>query len=173
MNSQFTTPIITKIQIIPITNHNNILINLNNTHTPFFTHNIIIIKNNSNHTNIKKIPNNKKIHKTLKNTIPLIINKTLNKYKNILTLIHNTFTNHNTNKHNLQTFNLHTTIHIITKIKTTILNLLKQHLKINITSLLNNNQQHNKIKILNYLFFINNHKTTPLPYQNQPNNSYN
>ncbi|WP_230633000.1 enolase C-terminal domain-like protein [Citrobacter amalonaticus] len=68
----------------------------------------------------------------------------------------------------LQTFDLRTTIHVVTGIEAALLDLLGQHLGVNVASLLGDGQQRSEVEMLGYLFFVGNRKATPLPYQSQP-----
>ncbi|MGQ7111708.1 hypothetical protein ACUOFC_26545, partial [Escherichia sp. TWPC-MK] len=65
MSSQFTTPVVTEMQVIPVAGHDSMLMNLSGAHAPFFTRNIVIIKDNSGHTGVGEIPGGEKIRKTL------------------------------------------------------------------------------------------------------------
>ncbi len=56
MSSQFTTPVVTEMQVIPVAGHDSMLMNLSGAHAPFFTRNIVIIKDNSGHTGVGKFP---------------------------------------------------------------------------------------------------------------------
>ena len=47
MSSQFSTPVVTEMQVIPVAGHDSMLMNLSGAHAPFFTRNIVIIKDNS------------------------------------------------------------------------------------------------------------------------------
>ncbi len=71
----------------------------------------------------------------------------------------------------LQTFDLRTTIHVVTGIEAAMLDLLGQHLGVNVASLLGDGQQRSEVEMLGYLFFVGNRKATPLPYQSQPDDS--
>ncbi len=85
MSTQFTTPVVTEMQVIPVAGHDSMLMNLSGAHAPFFTRNIVIIKDNSGHTGVGEIPGGEKIRKTLEDAIPLVVGKTLGEYKNVLT----------------------------------------------------------------------------------------
>lgn len=128
MSSQFTTPVVTEMQIIPVAGHDSMLMNLSGAHAPFFTRNIVIIKDNSGHTGVGEIPGGEKIRKTLEDAIPLVVGKTLGEYKNVLTLVRNTFADRDAGGRGLQTFDLRTTIHVVTGIEAAMLDLLGQHL---------------------------------------------
>lgn len=54
MSTQFTTPAVTAMQVIPVAGHDSMLMNLSGAHAPFFTRNIVIIKDNSGHTGVGK-----------------------------------------------------------------------------------------------------------------------
>lgn len=110
MSSQFTTPVVTEMQVIPVAGHDSMLMNLSGAHAPFFTRNIVIIKDNSGHTGVGEIPGGEKIRKTLEDAIPLVVGKTLGEYKNVLTLVRNTFADRDAGGRGLQTFDLRTTI---------------------------------------------------------------
>ena len=171
MSSQFTTPVVTEMQVIPVAGHDSMLMNLSGAHAPFFTRNIVIIKDNSGHTGVGEIPGGEKIRKTLEDAIPLVVGKTLGEYKNVLTLVRNTFADRDAGGRGLQTFDLRTTIHVVTGIEAAMLDLLGQHLGVNVASLLGDGQQRSEVEMLGYLFFVGNRKATPLPYQSQPDDS--
>ena len=136
MSSQFSTPVVTEMQVIPVAGHDSMLMNLSGAHAPFFTRNIVIIKDNSGHTGVGEIPGGEKIRKTLEDAIPLVVGKTLGEYKNVLTLVRNTFADRDAGGRGLQTFDLRTTIHVVTGIEAAMLDLLGQHLGVNVASLL-------------------------------------
>ncbi|PGG19979.1 glucarate dehydratase [Escherichia coli] len=171
MSSQFTTPVVTEMQVIPVAGHDSMLMNLSGAHAPFFTRNIVIIKDNSGHTGVGEIPGGEKIRKTLEDAIPLVVGKTLGEYKNVLTLVRNTFADRDAGGRGLQTFDLRTTIHVVTGIEAAMLDLLGQHLGVNVASLLGDGQQRSEVEMLGYLFFVGDRKATPLPYQSQPDDS--
>lgn len=72
MSTQFTTPVVTEMQVISVAGHDSMLMNLSGAHAPFFTRNIVIIKDNSGHTGVGEIPGGEKIRKTLEDAIPLV-----------------------------------------------------------------------------------------------------
>jgi glucarate dehydratase len=58
----------------------------------------------------------------------------------------------------LQTFDLRTTIHVVTAIEAAMLDLLGKHLGVNVASLLGDGQQRSEVEMLGYLFFVGNRK---------------
>ncbi|MEN1486862.1 rod shape-determining protein MreD, partial [Pseudomonas aeruginosa] len=103
--------------------------------------------------------------------LSLVVGKTLGEYKNVLTLVRNTFADRDAGGRGLQTFDLRTTIHVVTGIEAAMLDLLGQHLGVNVASLLGDGQQRSEVEMLGYLFFVGDRKATPLPDQSQPEDS--
>jgi hypothetical protein len=110
--STFSTPVVTSMQVIPVAGHDSMLMNLSGAHAPFFTRNIVIVKDNSGHTGVGEIPGGEKIRQTLEDAIPLVVDKPLGEYKNILNAVRSNFADRDAGGRGLQTFDLRTTIHV-------------------------------------------------------------
>nr|VGL72898.1 glucarate dehydratase [Klebsiella pneumoniae] len=168
MTTFSSTPVVTTMQVIPVAGHDSMLMNLSGAHAPYFTRNIVIIKDNAGHTGVGEIPGGEKIRQTLEDAIPLVVGKTLGEYKNVLGAVRNQFADRDAGGRGLQTFDLRTTIHVVTGIEAALLDLLGQHLGVNVASLLGDGQQRSEVEMLGYLFFVGNRHATPLAYQSQP-----
>lgn len=164
-----STPIITEMQIIPVAGHDSMLLNLSGAHSPYFTRNVIILKDNSGHTGVGEVPGGEKIRQTLEDAKPIVLGKTLGEYKNVMETVRRTFHDRDAGGRGLQTFDLRTTIHVITAIEAAMLDLLGQHLGMTVASLLGGGQQRDAVEMLGYLFFIGDRKKTTLAYQSQEN----
>ena len=162
-----STPKVTAMQVIPVAGHDSMLLNLSGAHSPFFTRNIVIIKDNAGHTGVGEIPGGEKIRQTLEDAASLVIGKTVGEYKNILSLVRSTFADRDASGRGTQTFDLRTTIHVVTGIEAALLDLLGQHLEVNVASLLGDGQQRDRVEMLGYLFYIGDRRKTSLPYQSQ------
>ena len=167
MPGQSSTPVVTSVKVIPVAGHDSMLMNLSGAHAPFFTRNIVIITDNAGNTGVGEVPGGEKIRQTIEDAAPLINGRTLGEYKNILTTVRNTFADRDAAGRGLQTFDLRTTIHVATAIEAALLDLLGQHLGVNVATLLGDGQQRSEVEMLGYLFFVGNRKATPLPYQSQ------
>ena len=161
------TPKIIAMQVIPVAGHDSMLLNLSGAHAPFFTRNIVIIKDNAGHTGVGEIPGGEKIRQTLEDAAALVIEKTVGEYKNILNLVRSTFADRDAGGRGSQTFGLRTTIHVVTGIEAALLDLLGQHLGVNVASLLGDGQQRDRVEMLGYLFYIGDRRKTSLAYQSQ------
>ncbi|WP_418904019.1 glucarate dehydratase [Phytobacter diazotrophicus] len=168
MSAQSSTPVVTSVKVIPVAGHDSMLMNLSGAHAPFFTRNIVIITDNAGNTGVGEVPGGEKIRQTLEDATPLIVGKTLGAYKNVLNEVRSAFADRDAAGRGLQTFDLRTTIHVVTAIESAMLDLLGKHLGVNVASLLGDGQQRSEVEMLGYLFFVGNRKATPLPYQSQP-----
>ncbi|HCW99968.1 MAG: glucarate dehydratase [Pantoea sp.] len=162
-----STPKVTAMQVIPVAGYDSMLLNLSGAHAPFFTRNIVIIKDNAGHTGVGEIPGGEKIRQTLEDAASLVIGKTVGEYKNVLSLVRSTFADRDSAGRGSQTFDLRTTIHVVTGIEAALLDLLGQHLQVNVATLLGDGQQRDRVEMLGYLFYVGDRKKTALPYQSQ------
>ncbi|WJY15862.1 glucarate dehydratase [Pectobacteriaceae bacterium CE90] len=169
MTSQTTTPVIASMQVIPVAGHDSMLLNLSGAHAPYFTRNIVILKDNAGHTGVGEVPGGEKIRQTLDDASTLVIGKTLGEYKNVMTAVRHQFADRDASGRGTQTFDLRTTIHVVTGIEAAMLDLLGQFLNVSVASLLGDGQQRNAVEMLGYLFYIGDRNKTDLPYQSQPN----
>jgi len=168
MSQQNATPKITAMQVIPVAGYDSMLLNLSGAHAPFFTRNIVIIKDNAGHTGVGEIPGGEKIRQTLEEAAALIVGHTLGEYKNLLNLVRTTFADRDAAGRGTQTFDLRTTIHVVTGIEAALLDLLGQFLGVNVASLLGEGQQRDRVEMLGYLFYVGDRRKTSLPYQSEP-----
>ncbi|MEI7143756.1 glucarate dehydratase [Pectobacterium sp. CHL-2024] len=169
MTLQSSTPVVTHMQVIPVAGHDSMLLNLSGAHAPYFTRNIVILKDNAGNTGVGEIPGGEKIRQTLEDAAALVVGKTLGEYKNVMTAVRAQFADRDASGRGLQTFDLRTTIHVVTGIEAAMLDLLGQFLNVSVASLLGDGQQRDAVEMLGYLFYIGDRNKTDLPYQSQTN----
>ena len=87
------------------------------------------------------MPGGEKIRQTLEDAQPLVVGKTLGEYKNVHDRVRAEFADRDSAGRGLQTFDLRTTIHVVTAIESAMLDLLGQYLNVNVASLLGDGQQ--------------------------------
>ena len=162
-----SSPKIVSMQVVPVAGHDSMLLNLSGAHSPFFTRNILILKDNDGHTGVGEVPGGEKIRQTLADAEPLVVGKTLGEYKNVMNAVRREFADRDASGRGLQTFDLRTTIHVVTAIEAAMLDLLGQHLGVTVASLLGDGQQRDSVEILGYLFYVGNPDKTSLPYQRE------
>jgi glucarate dehydratase len=164
MNSQSAAPTITEMTVIPVAGHDSMLLNLSGAHAPFFTRNVVILKDNSGRTGVGEVPGGEKIRQTLEDAKPLVVGKTLGTYNNILNAVRQQFADRDVSGRGLQTFDLRTTIHVVTAVEAALLDLLGQFLGVPVAALLGQGQQRKSVEVLGYLFYVGDRKKTNLPY---------
>lgn len=159
-----STPIVKSVRAIPVAGHDSMLLNLSGAHGPYFTRNILVIEDNSGHIGVGEIPGGEKILATLNDAKDLVIGQPIGEYKNLLKKIQANFADRDRGGRGNQTFDLRTTIHVVTAYESALLDLLGKHLNVNLASLLGDGQQRNEVEVLGYLFFIGDRKSTDLDY---------
>ncbi|HAE61505.1 MAG TPA: glucarate dehydratase [Eubacteriaceae bacterium] len=158
------TPTVVEMQVIPVAGKDSMLLNLSGAHAPYFTRNIVIMKDTNGNTGLGEVPGGEKIRQTLEDAKEHIVGKSIGNYKNIMNTIQKAFSDRDAGGRGLQTFDLRTTIHVVTAVESALLDLLGQHLEVPVAALLGDGQQREKVKVLGYLFYIANPDKTDLPY---------
>jgi len=163
------TPVIISMKVIPVAGHDSMLLNLSGAHGPFFTRNIVILTDSAGHEGVGEVPGGEKIRQTLEESAALVVGKSLGEYKNVMQKVRAQYAGRDVDGRGLQTFDLRTTIHVITGIEAAMLDLLGQFLDVPVAALLGEGQQRNEVEMLGYLFYIGDRRQTDLAYRSQPN----
>lgn len=158
------SPVVSELHVIPVAGQDSMLLNLSGAHGPFFTRNIVIIKDNAGNTGVGEVPGGEKILQTLEEARPFVVGQPIGAYRNILGKVRQVFADRDAGGRGLQTFDLRTTIHVLTALEAALLDLLGKFLDLPVAALLGEGQQRDKVKILSYLFFVGNRHKTTLPY---------
>ncbi len=168
MQAHTHTPVVTRMQVIPVAGHDSMLMNLSGAHGPFFTRNIVIITDSSGHTGVGEVPGGEKIRQTLEDARALVEGQTIGDYNRILNSMRSQFAERDAGGRGLQTFDLRITIHAVTAVESALLDLLGQHLGVPVAALLGEGQQRDKVLMLGYLFYIADRNKTDLAYRSEP-----
>jgi glucarate dehydratase len=164
MTLPHATPVITSMKVVPVAGYDSMLLNLSGAHGPFFTRNIVLLRDNAGRTGIGEVPGGEKIRLMLEDAIPLVVGQSIGAYKNVVDSARRTFAHRDPGGRGLQTFDLRTTIHVLTAIEAPLLDLLGQFLGVPVAALLGDGQQRSSVEMLGYLFFVGDSKKTNLPY---------
>jgi glucarate dehydratase len=159
------------MQVIPVAGQDSMLLNLSGAHGPYFTRNIVILKDNSGNIGVGEVPGGQKIEETLRQSSDLIIGTAIGTYKSALNAVRNRFANLDAGGRGLQTFDLRTTVHVVTAIEAAMLDLLGQYLNVPVAELLGEGQQRDSVEMLGYLFFIGDKTKTNLDYRSEKENT--
>lgn len=164
------TPKIVKMEAYQVAGHDSMLLNLSGAHGAYFTRNIVILTDDSGNEGVGEVPGGEKIYKVLKDSEKFVVGSSIGDYKNTLKKVKEEF-NDDLDVRGLQTFDLRTTIHVVTAIETALLDLLGKHLEVPVCALLGDGKQRDRVKMLGYLFYVADRNKTNLPYVNEENSS--
>jgi glucarate dehydratase len=162
------TPIVTTMRVVPVAGYDSMLLNLSGAHGPFFTRNVVLLQDNAGHIGVGEVPGGQKIRQTLEDATPLVVGQSIGAYKNVLNTVRRQFADRDAGGRGLQTFDLRTTIHVVTAIEAALLDLLGQFLDVPVAALLGDGQQRDSVEMLGYLFYVGNRTKTTLPYLAEP-----
>lgn len=163
------TPKVVEMKVIPVAGRDSMLLNLSGAHAPYFTRNIVIMTDSAGNTGVGEVPGGEKIRKTLEDSKEYVIGHSIGNYKNIMNVVRTAFNDRDQEGRGLQTFDLRTTIHVVTAIESALLDLLGKFLEVPVAALLGDGQQRDAVKVLGYLFYIGNPDKTDLPYYREAN----
>jgi glucarate dehydratase len=156
------------MRVIPVAGHDSMLLNLSGAHAPFFTRNIVLLTDNAGNTGVGEVPGGEKIRKVLEESVSLVVGQPLAAYNAILNAMRLRFADRDSEGRGLQTFDLRTTVHVLTAIESGLLDLLGQFLSLPVAALLGEGQQRSSVQVLGYLFFVGDRSKTALPYRSEP-----
>jgi glucarate dehydratase len=158
------TPMVKSMRVVPVAGHDSMLLNLSGAHGPFFTRNIVLLADNAGRTGVGEVPGGENIRQTLEDSAPLVVGQPIGAYKNVLNTVRERFADRDAGGRGLQTFDLRTTIHVVTAIEAALLDLLGQYLDVPVAALLGDGQQRDSVPMLGYLFYVGDRAKTGLPY---------
>jgi glucarate dehydratase len=155
------------MRVVPVAGHDGMLLNLSGAHGPFFTRNIVILEDSAGNTGVGEVPGGEKIRQTLEDAKPLVLEQSIGDYKRVLNDVRRRFADRDTGGRGLQTFDLRTTIHVVTAIEAALLDLLGKHLDLPVADLLGDGRQRDRVEMLGYLFYVGDRRKTTLAYRSE------
>jgi glucarate dehydratase len=162
------TPVVTRLEAIPVAGRDDMVLNLSGAHGPFFTRNLLVLSDSAGRTGVGEVPGGERIRQTLEDAAPLVVGRTIGDVQRVLQAMQNRFADRDTGGRGLQTFDLRTTIHAVAAVECALLDLLGQHLGVPVAALLGEGQQRDSVDMLGYLFFVGDRSRTDLPYVAEP-----
>ncbi|HEY1979828.1 MAG TPA: glucarate dehydratase [Xanthobacteraceae bacterium] len=167
-SAQASSPKVTEMLVVPVAGYDDMLLNLSGAHAPFFTRNVVILRDNAGHTGLGEVPGGERIRQTLEDARPLIVGQRIGAYNDLLNTVRKRFADRDAGGRGLQTFDQRVSIHAITALEVSLLDLLGQFLEVPVASLLGEGQQRDAVEMLGYLFFVGDRSKTNLPYRAEP-----
>lgn len=161
-----TSPLVKSARAIPVAGRDGMLMNLSGAHAPFFTRNLLVLEDNAGRVGVAEVPGGESIRKTLEEAGQMLVGQPVARWNALLAQVRARFQNLDVGGRGLQTFDLRTTIHVLTAVECALLDLLGQHLGVPVCELLGEGQQREAVPMLGYLFFVGDRTRTGLPYLN-------
>ena len=165
-----STPVITDMRIVPVAGHDSMLLNLSGAHGPIFTRNLIIVTDSANATGAGEVPGGEAIRQALEDCRPLILGTPLAEFNRVLASIKDRLAERDSDGRGLQTFDLRTTVHVLTGVECALFDLLGKFLGVPVAALLGEGQVRQAVDVLGYLFFVGDRAKTRLPYRSAADN---
>ena len=164
------TPVITKMDVIPVAGYDSMLMTLSGAHAPWFTRNLIVLEDSAGHQGIGEIHGGDYTCDALKSCIPLVVGQKVGRYRAILDSIHK----HSTKSaeddgEGIQTLDISKLKFVVKAewaIECAMLDLLGQYLDLPMCELLGDGKQRDRVEVLGYLFYVSDRKKAApdLPY---------
>jgi len=161
-------PVIKEMRVIPVAGRDAMLLNLSGAHGPFFTRNLVVLTDSSGRQGVGEVPGGENIRKTLEDARALVEGQPLGRYRKVLNEVHGRYAERDAGGRGQQTFDLRTTIHVVTAIESAFLDLMGRHMGVPVAELLGEGQQRDRVQVLGYLFYVGDRRKTDLPYPSEP-----
>ncbi|MGA6097336.1 enolase C-terminal domain-like protein [Stutzerimonas marianensis] len=174
------TPVVTRMQVIPVAGYDSMLLNLCGAHAPYFTRNLVILEDSAGRTGLGEVPGGEGIRRALERTRSLVEGQQIGRYNRILNALRRAITGGGAggpqNTQHQVTSDAEAAVlkqpheinlrldNVVTAVEAALLDLLGQHLEVPVAELLGSGQQRDSVPMLAYLFYIGDRTRTDLPY---------
>jgi glucarate dehydratase len=161
-------PVVVDVRVVPVAGHDDMLLNLSGAHAPFFTRNLVVLTDSDGRTGVGEVPGGEAIRATLVEAGRLVVGHPVARHRQTLSEVQRTFAGHDAGGRGPQTFDLRTTVHVVTAFEAALLDLLGKFLDVPVADLLGEGRQRDRVQALGYLFFVGDRTRTDLPYRAEP-----
>ncbi|HZF92230.1 enolase C-terminal domain-like protein [Streptomyces sp.] len=161
-------PVVTRCTVYPVAGRDSMLLNLSGVHAPYFTRNVLVVEDSEGRTGLGEVPGGEEITRTLREAAPLVVGARLGDHRRVLRAVRDRFGSRDDGGRGEQTFDLRTTVHVVTAIESALLDLLGQHLEVPVAALLGDGRQRDSVRVLGYLFYVGDPDRTDLDYVREP-----
>ncbi len=163
------TPVVTDMQVIPVAGYDSMLLSLSGCHAPVFARNIVLIKDSSGHTGIGETHGGDKITAALESYKPRIIGQPIGQWRKIIYELGNRRDiDGYKDGEGLQRLDLKKmlsfVVHAEGAVEAALLDLMGQYMDLPVCALLGNGQQRDAVRILGYLFYVEDKAKSPDVY---------
>lgn len=166
--SPLAGPSITDVEVVPVAGYDSMLMNLSGAHGPYFTRNIAIVTDSDGRTGLGEVPGGEAIRATIDDAASILVGQPVSHYRSLLRRVRQTFGSRDVGGRGNQTFDLRTTVHAVTALESSLLDLHGQFLEVPVAELLGDGQQRASVPMLGYLFYVGDPDATDLGYLREP-----
>lgn len=161
-------PVVAGLRVVPVAGYDSMLLNLSGAHAPFFTRNIVVLTDSDGRTGVGEVPGGEAIRRTLEDAAELVVGRPVAGFRSLLRRVGAAYAGRDAGGRGLQTFDLRTTVHVVTALEAALLDLHGQALGVPVAELLGEGQQRDDVLALGYLFFVGDRDRTDLAYRSEP-----
>ena len=161
-------PVVTDVRVVPVAGRDSMLLNLSGAHGPFFTRNLVLLTDSDGRTGVGEVPGGEAIRSTLEESAAHVVGQPVATYRSLLRAVAAAFAGRDASGRGLQTFDLRTTVHVVTALESALLDLHGQQLGVPVSELLGEGRQRDRVPVLGYLFFVGDRLRTDLAYASEP-----
>lgn len=161
-------PVVASVRVVPVAGHDSMLLNLSGAHGPYFTRNIVVLTDSDGLVGVGEVPGGEAIRSTLVEAGERVVGQEVAGFRSLLREIGSAYASRDAGGRGLQTFDLRTTVHVVTALESALLDLHGQHLGVPVAELLGEGQQRDRVPALGYLFFVGDRGHTDLAYDAGP-----
>ncbi|GAA0274254.1 enolase C-terminal domain-like protein [Cryptosporangium japonicum] len=148
------TPVVVGMEVVPVAGQDSMLLNLSGAHAPYFTRTVVVLTDSAGNTGLGEVPGGEAIRATLVEAEPLVVGAPLGRHHAVLDAVRTAFAGRDAGGRGVQTFDLRTTVHVLTAIESALLDLLGQHLSVPVADLLGEGRRRDHVPVLGYLFYV-------------------
>jgi glucarate dehydratase len=160
-----SSPRVEGFSVHPVAGRDSMLLNLSGAHAPYFTRNVLVLTDSEGNLGLGEVPGGERITRTLRSCEALVTGARVADHAAVLSRIRREFAGLDATGRGLQTFDLRTTIHVLTAVESALLDLLGRHLGLPVSAMLSaEGRQRDDVDMLGYLFYIGDRKRTDLDY---------
>ena len=160
--------VVAGLRVVPVAGHDSMLLNLSGAHGPYFTRNIVLLTDGDGRVGVGEVPGGETIRKTLEDAAAHVVGQPVAGFRTLLRTVADAFAGRDAGGRGLQTFDLRTTVHVVTALESALLDLHGQHLGVPVAELLGEGRQRDRVPVLGYLFFVGDRGRTDLAYREEP-----
>ena len=161
-------PVVVDVRVVPVAGHDDMLLNLSGAHAPFFTRNVVVLTDSDGRTGVGEVPGGEAIRATLVEAGRLVVGRAVARHRQTLAEVQRTFAGRDAGGRGPQTFDLRTTVHVVTGLEAALLDLLGKFLGVPVADLLGEGRQRDRVQTLGYLFFVGDRRASDLAYREEP-----